>query len=236
MPNNNKKLAGAALTILKLVRGKLGTGGVIGLVIAAVLYVAVIQPVVEKKFGIALPTIGDTEPSTASTPSSEPSKPSKPSNPSRPSQPRSPSQPQKTKATSVEPGDLTDVLTEVGRGVYRSPAGLRYTRGSQQGHRLKHVMAHAVDDPDRAGQHGVFDTDDPREVVLLVDEAYEQALAGRDTRARREDARMVYEVDLGRRIGYVGGQSGNRQGKPAVDHVRLVVQEDRLITAFPFRP
>lgn len=225
MSNDNKKLAGAVLTVLRLVRGKLGTGGVIGLVIAAVLYVAVVQPVVEKQFGIALPTIGDTEPAAA---------PRTPE-PSPPSGSQGTRAPTRTDPTSVEPGDLTEVLTDVGRGVYRSPAGLRYTRGSQQGHRLKHVMTHAVDDPGRTGQHGVFDRGDPREIVLLLDEAYEQALAGRNTRSRREAERMVHEVDMGRRIGYVGGQSGNRRGKPAADHIRLVVQEDRLITAFPFK-
>lgn len=217
MANDAKKLAGVALTVLRLTRGKLGTGGVIGLVIAAVLYVAVLQPFAEKKLGLSLPTIGET----ASAPAERT---------------RSGSKSSQSTTQGVEPGELSDILTDVGRGVFESPAGLRYTHGSQQGHRLKHVMAHAEDDPNRVGQHGVFDSEDPREVVLLIDQAYTQALDGRDTRTRREEGRVVYEVDLGRRIGYVGGQSGNRRGKPAADHLRLVVQENRLITAFPFKP
>lgn len=219
MANDAKKLAGVALTVLRLTRGKLGVGGMIGVVIAAVLYVAVLQPVVERSLGISLPTIGENAPGS----------------PPRSGENEARGTPQ-AGAPTVEPGELSDVLRDVGRGAYESPAGLRYTRGSKEGHRLKHVMAHAVDDPNRPGQHGVFDSDDPREVVLLVDEAYEQALAGRDTRTRREDGRVVYEVDVGRRVGYVGGQSGNRRGRPAADHVRLVIQENRLITAFPFTP
>lgn len=222
MSHDAKKLAGVALTVLRLTRGKLGVGGVVGLVVAAVLYVAVIQPFAERTLGVNLPTIGEHAPPQREKPSDA-------------SKPRSGGSPQSGPA-AVEPGDLFGVLTEVGNGAFRSPAGLRYTRGSKQGHRLKHVMAHAVDDPGRVGQHGVFATEDPRQVVLLIDEAYEQALAGRDTRTRREDGRVVYEVDLGRRIGYVGGQSGNRRGKPTAKHLRLVVQDDRLITAFPVIP
>jgi hypothetical protein len=41
-------------------------------------------------------------------------------------------------------------------------------------------------------------------------------------------------ADLRRRIGFVGGQQGWRQGNPPATHVRLVLEDDRVITAFPF--
>ena len=113
---------------------------------------------------------------------------------------------------------------------------MRYTRGSQHGHRLKHLMAHTRDEPARPGQHGVFDSTDPAEVVAIVDEAYLQAQAGRDTRTQREEERTVYDVNLRRRVGYIGGTSGNRKQRPAANHLRMVVEGDRLITAFPVRP
>lgn len=137
---------------------------------------------------------------------------------------------------AVSPDDLQGVLTEVGRRVYESPAGVRYTPGSQQGHRLAHVMAHCRDNPDRGGQHGVFDTQDAAEVVLLVDEAYERAQSGRDTRTRKSDGRTTHTVNLRRRVGYVGGQSGKRRGYPPATHVRVVLEGDRLITAYPVVP
>lgn len=146
--------------------------------------------------------------------------------------------PAPTRQQAFEPdsGSLTEVLTEVGRDAYRSPAGLRYTRGSRHGHRVAHLLSHCEDDPSRDGQHGVFDVDDAGDAVLLVDEAYEQAERGQKTRKKRDGDRTVYTVDLGRRVGYVGGQSGRRRGKPAASHVRLVVEGDRLITAYPVIP
>lgn len=129
----------------------------------------------------------------------------------------------------------TTVLRQVGRDLV-SPAGLRYTRGSEHGHRIDHLMAHTRDEPEQPGSHGVFDSQDRDEVVLLVDEAYELALAKRHTQIEEEGGRTVYTVDLARIVGFVGGQSGNRRGRPKARHLRLVVEEDRLITAFPIIP
>ena len=122
-------------------------------------------------------------------------------------------------------------------GSLRSPAGLVYTRGSQQGHRIRHVMAHARDEPNRPGQHGVFAEDDQTFVVALLDEAYlKSKQGGKDVRRQDEDGRSVVTVNMGRVIGYVGGQSGNRRGKPAANHIRLVLEDNRVITAYPLIP
>lgn len=213
--------------LLRATRGRLGMRGLIGLVLAVVLYAAVIQPLAEKHWGLSLPTLGG-DPPVANAPADPP--------PTRPNERPRAESPRASSPASVDPGELTEVLTDEGRGAYRSTGGLRYTRGSQQGHRLAHVLAHTRDKPDRVGQHGVFDDDDPATVVRLIDEAYAQALTGRGTRTEREDDRTVYTIDLGRRIGYIGGQSGNRRNKPRAEHLKLVVEGDRLITAFPFRP
>ena len=134
-------------------------------------------------------------------------------------------------------GELARLLKQVGRDRFESPAGIIYTPGSQQGHRLKHLMAHARDQPGRPGQHGVFDAKEAVAVVRLVDEAYEQALAGRRTKRSNESGgRTVYTVDLGRPIGTIGGQSGGRRGHPTARHVRLVLEGKRFITAFPVIP
>ena len=210
--------------LLRATGGRLGMPWLIGLVLAVVLYAAVIQPLAQRN-GVALPTL-DADPPVAQAPDEPPSAP-----PTRPPKEELP-----TSSKSVDPSDLPEVLAEAGRGAYRSTGGLRYTRGSQHGHRLAHVLAHTRDEPDRVGQHGVYDTDDPAEVVRLIDEAYTQALTGRDTRTERERERTVYTVDLGRRIGYIGGQSGNRRNRPRAEHLKLVVEGDRLITAFPYRP
>jgi hypothetical protein len=217
MSRDSQQLAGAATSLLKLAQKKLGTAGLLGLVVAAVIYLVVIQPWVATRFGVTLPTLVDISEPPASSPAPPSAKTEKPQR-------------------HVEGGELSDVLTETGRDTYRSAAGLRYTRGSQHGTRLAHLMSHTRDESDRVGQHGVFDSDDPATVVRLVDEAYVKALAGEDSTSDREGDQTVYLIDMKRRVGYVGGQSGNRRGKPAAHYIRLVVQGDRLITAFPVRP
>jgi hypothetical protein len=125
-------------------------------------------------------------------------------------------------------------LTDQGNGVLRSTAGLLYTPGSQEGHRLKHVLRHDNDQPSRPGPHGVFDGD-ADDLLAVIDEAYLLVKAGSpQIESRQEGQRMVHEVNLGRRIGFVGGQQGRRQGHPPATRVRLVLEEDRVITAFPF--
>ncbi|TWT95967.1 hypothetical protein Pla108_30450 [Botrimarina colliarenosi] len=228
MSRDSQQFARAALPVLKLVRQKLGVGGLIGLVVAALLYLAVIQPLVASRFGVTLPTLVDLEPPVES--------PTPPPGNAEPGATPGQGSPGQGSPGQGSAGQGSPALTEIGRDTYRSAAGLRYTRGSRHGTRLEHLMSHAHDDPDRVGQHGVFDSDDQATVVRLVDEAYQQALAGVNTHTEREGEQTVYDINMGRRIGYVGGQSGNRRGKPAAMHLRLVVQGDRLITAFPFRP
>lgn len=225
MAANAQQLVRLAQRILRQTGGKLSATAVVGLCLTAVLYAAVIQPAVEKRFGVSLPSIlADGGPGPQANQRTTTQRPSLPDD-----------SPAEAEAPPVDPRELSGVLTSEGRGVYRSPAGLRYTRGSRHGHRLAHVMAHTRDDPDRPGQHGVFDETDPAAVVLLLDDAYEQALTGNDVRTRQEEERTVYTVDLGRRVGYIGGQSGARRGRPAARSVQLVVQGDRLITAYPIR-
>lgn len=119
---------------------------------------------------------------------------------------------------------------------YHSPAGLVYTRGSAQGHRLRHVLEHAADVPDRPGSHGVFQSNDLSEIVALIDEAYERSRQGRGVQRREEEGRTVLTVDMGRTVGYIGGQSGNRRGRPKAKYLRLVLDDSRVITAYPIVP
>lgn len=126
-------------------------------------------------------------------------------------------------------------LRDLGDNVWESAAGLKYGPGSQEKHRLLHVMKHAEDQPDRPGKHGVFDGDGVRKNILaLIDEAYLKALAGGKTvNKKKEGTRVVYTVDMKRPIGYVGGRVGNQQGKPKAYRIRIVLEGTNVITAFP---
>lgn len=132
------------------------------------------------------------------------------------------------------PGDALGQLTDVGDGVLLSTAGLRYTPGSEEGHRLQHVLRHDNDIPNRPGKHGVFDGD--RDTLLRVlDEAYLLIKSGdRRVQTQRQGNRTVYTVDMQRRIGFVGGQVGRASGNPTVNRVRLILEDDRVITAYPY--
>jgi hypothetical protein len=135
---------------------------------------------------------------------------------------------------SDESALLYGVLRSEGREVYVSPAGLRYTRGSVEGHRLKHLERHLSDQPERSDRHGVFNGDMPQ-VLRWIDDGYQRARQSEPgTRQRQEQGRTVYEADFPQPIGFVGGREGNRRGRPATKQLRVVTEEDRVITAFPY--
>jgi hypothetical protein len=116
---------------------------------------------------------------------------------------------------------------------YRSPAGLRYTRGSAEGHRLAHLYRHTVDAPTRPGPHGVFDGGMPG-ALRTVDEAFRRARQkGRGVQHEIDEGRDLYTVELSKRVGFMGGQLGQTRRHPPATKVRLIVDGDRLITAFP---
>jgi hypothetical protein len=231
--------------------------GIIGVLIAY----GLLQPVINKQLGWQLPSLaslqqpknGDTptrpvpSPSTdsASESASDSASDLLPSESGRQSEPLPPapapvSGPDssdgigpataKSSNTSLRYGILRETSTDD----YLSPAGLRYTRGSAEGHRLKHIERHLADDPNRPGKHGVFDGDMPQ-VMRWIDEAYELAKRGaRGTKKSEEDGRIVYEASFSKPIGFVGGRDGRRDNNPDARRLRLVVDGNKVITAFPF--
>lgn len=146
-----------------------------------------------------------------------------------------PPQPESTQAsrttTPAEPA--LGQLREIGRKVFVSTAGLHYRPGSADGHRLDHIMRHAEDDLSKP-VHGVFLGD--RDAILkLIDEAYLIALKRGPPQVivEDEDDRTVYTVDMKKKIGYVGGEVGQRKKKPACTKLRIVLEGTNVITAFP---
>ena len=128
-------------------------------------------------------------------------------------------------------------LKEIRNNVFESSAGLIYRSGSEDGHRLKHVMQHAKDNPEKP-KHGVFDGEGDRDIVLaIIDEAFMKAKqGGPDVRTENQNDRLVYTVNLKRRIGHSGGQEGERKGFPECRYLRIVLEDDNVvISAFPTR-
>lgn len=123
-------------------------------------------------------------------------------------------------------------LTKAPSGELRSTAGLIYGRGSRDGTRLKHVMRHAEDDLSKP-IHGVFDGKQD-EILALIDQAYLMAKKGSNnvTSSKQRD-RTVYTIYFSKRIGYVGGQKGKQKKNPICKELSLVLEGDRVITAYP---
>ena len=140
------------------------------------------------------------------------------------------------KPTPVKPTPETvgSYLEPAGGKNLKSPAGLIYTGGKSE-HRSDHVLRHASDIPDRAGSHGVFDANGD-DVFRLVDEAYglvkRNSLQVKTTPA--ENGKTEYVIDLHRKIGYLGGKTGNRKNNPSLERVKLILADDRVITAYPY--
>jgi len=134
----------------------------------------------------------------------------------------------------TEQGPTYGYLKSIGRDRYESPEGLVYAPGSEEGHRLKHVERHTKDIPDRPGSHGVFEGDMPT-FLVTIDKGYRLAMAkGNGTQTREEDGLSVLEVTFDKKIGFVGGSDGRRKGTPSTKRLRIVLNGDRVITAFPY--
>ncbi len=127
---------------------------------------------------------------------------------------------------------LYGMLREVSRDRYLSPAGLMYGPGSAEGHRLEHLRRHTKDDPNRPGSHGVFDGE-MEGALKTIDRAYDRAKNGQRTTTKIDDGRTIHTVDMGGRVGYVGGREGRNRRNPMARRVRIVLEDNRLITAYP---
>ena len=134
----------------------------------------------------------------------------------------------------VAEGPTYGYLKSIGRDRYKSPEGLVYGPGSEEGHRLKHIERHTENIPNRPGSHGVFEGS-MANFLTTIDKGYRMAISkGKGTKSRDEDGLTVLEITFEKKIGYVGGSDGKRKGTPSTKRLRIVLNGDRLITAFPY--
>jgi hypothetical protein len=127
-----------------------------------------------------------------------------------------------------------DFLRSVGKNRFESPAGLVYTMGPRGEHRVDHVLRHGRDMPERP-VHSVFDGG-RNDILAVIDEAY-SLVKSNSPRARSSNSRGNDEhtVRMQRKVGYEGGQKGKRKGYPALENVKLILDGNRVITAYPSR-
>lgn len=138
--------------------------------------------------------------------------------------------PTSSSATQQSAHASTSGLTDLGNGTFRSKRGLFYGADPNPAFasRVDHVLAHGVDNVSRP-VHGVF----TGRALDLTDEAWGLAQTG-GAFTVQQGQRTLYFVDMGRPVGYVGGQAGAATGNPTVNYVQLVMQNgDELVTSFP---
>lgn len=125
-------------------------------------------------------------------------------------------------------------LKSIGGKNVKSPAGLIYGMGGGGEHRTDHVLRHAKDDTGRP-VHGVFDAKGDA-VFKLVDEAYELVKSkSKQVKSEKSRGNMAHIIDMKRKIGFKGGQSGKRNRNPALYKIKLIlVDGNRVITAYPY--
>ncbi len=141
-------------------------------------------------------------------------------------------------ATNSETPDASGrfPLEKIGADTWRSPEGLVYGIGPGRQPRIDHIMRHTTDDSDRP-VHGVFDAKSRDDVYTVLDEAY--ALVRQNSprvRSQRNGDRTELTITMPRSIGFVGGQDGARQNRPRTDRLKLILEDDQVITAYPVWP
>ena len=188
----------------------------IAIILLASLYVLA-RPTLERWTGLTLPTLTTEATDPPATRSSSPQRPK-----------------QSSSSQQKRASNDSSFLTEIGRNRFRSPEGLVYTQGPGGEHRIQHIMRHAQDDEERE-IHGVFFLTEQDELLALLDEAY-RLIRANSNRVQREieDDRVDYLVDMQKPIGYVGGKSGQRQNHPQCQGIKLILEDDRVITAYPY--
>ena len=245
MPSKRTSATGSA--------SPLPTKWAVGFVVVLIGY-ALLQPQVNQRLGWQLPSLSSLQQGEPTPSQREPAQPSEATKSSSPSAQEDQSPPtassktasSKTASSKTQPSTPESsnaaaddslrygLLKETAPDDFMSLGGLRYTRGSEQGHRLKHIERHLEDDPDRPGKHGVFNGDMPQ-VLRWLDEAYTLGKRGaQGTKKIEEDGRTVYEVSFLKPIGFIGGRDGRRAKHPDARRIRLVVDGNKVITAFPF--
>jgi hypothetical protein len=226
----------AAVNTLRMIPTKWA----IAIVVALIAYV-LLQPRLNQWFGWKLPSlaglVGDEKPAAKKQP--ERTTDTKPSRETKESAEEEDTSPDTGTARASE-HDSQGVqsygyLKELGRSRYESPEGLVYGRGSEEGHRLKHIARHLEDQPNRPGSHGVFEGT-MQEFLQAIDDTYARAKRkAKGTKSRSEDSETVYEAPFEKAIGYLGGEDGKRKKNPPLKRLRIVVRDKSLVTAFPIQ-
>ena len=128
-------------------------------------------------------------------------------------------------------------LSKIGPDTFQSPAGLVYAMGPKGEHRIQHVMRHCNDEPSRI-VHGVFNAKTRTQVLTVLDHAYVmiQSNSQKVHKQMADQGRIEYVIDFPKPVGFVGGKEGAKQGRPSTHRLKMILNDDRVVTAYPIWP
>ena len=209
---------------------------IFGLMALAVVY-HFSRPTLEKWFNTSLPSVTQDDDRqvnnsvTNSSGSSDYEYNAKLPNAKAPAKQSQGSSTQSGGSSEANPGKAArNWLKDIGRNNYKSPAGLIYGGGRE--HRIDHVLLHCKDNPSKP-THGIF-VGNAVEVMQMIDEAYDKVKSrASGVNSQKSGDKMTHTVSMGRVVGHTGGKKAKRQGRKELRKVKIVLADDRVITAFP---
>lgn len=120
-------------------------------------------------------------------------------------------------------GTASKLAYDKTKKVWTSKAGLEFGYDKNYGNRIKHVMAHFEPNPNKLN-HSVFSFN-KNEIIDVLDETWSKVKTNKSLYKVPDNAKDVYVVDLGRKIG-TNGQT----------KIRIVVDPDtsKVTSAYPY--
>jgi hypothetical protein len=96
-----------------------------------------------------------------------------------------------------------------------------------------HIYEHTENDPKKP-IHGIFDISN-EDVDNLLEEIKKIILENNKKIFRRyfSGQEFIYEIDMGRKIGWMGGEYGEENGFPATSLVRVIMDRGLVKSCYP---
>lgn len=134
-------------------------------------------------------------------------------------------------------GRLRRVENLDGSVFFESAEGLHYTIGSDDGHRIAHVLNHNIDYPNSGSNLGVFNSES-EDILDIIDDSWHRRRP--EDRVTRNDGRIQYDVpvledEFGNLLdyGYIGGAGSG----DLATHITVITEADgvSIVTSIPIR-
>jgi hypothetical protein len=96
-----------------------------------------------------------------------------------------------------------------------------------------HIYEHTENDPKKI-IHGFFDISN-EDMDKLIEEITKilQEKNNKNLRSYFSGQQLIYDIDMGRKIGWIGGQRGEEMGFPTTTFIRVIMDGRMVISCYP---